>query len=87
MEVRRAKAWYDEQIPGLGRRFARTFEAAIAAIAERPEAFPTVHGEFRQCLMRRFPYSIYFRIASTEIVVIAVHHQRRDPASWQQRDA
>lgn len=84
-EVRKAKAWYEEQVQGLGRDFARTLDAAVAAIAERPEAFPKVYGEFRQCVMRRFPYSIFFRITASAIVVIAVHHQSRDPAVWQGR--
>lgn len=84
-EVRKARAWYDKQVPGLGQDFARAVDGAVAAIAERPKAFPKVYGEFRQCVMRRFPYSIFFRITSSVVIVIAVHHQSRDPASWQQR--
>jgi plasmid stabilization system protein ParE len=85
-EVRAAKAWYDQHVPGLGQDFVRTLDAAVAAIAERPEAFRKVYGEFRQCVMRRFPYSIFFRISPSAIVVIAVHHQSRDPARWQKRE-
>jgi plasmid stabilization system protein ParE len=84
-EARRAKAWYNEQVPGLGLDFARTLDAAVTAISERPEAFAKVYGEFRQCVMRRFPYSIFFRTTSAGIVIIAVHHQSRDPAIWQKR--
>ncbi|MEX0744764.1 MAG: type II toxin-antitoxin system RelE/ParE family toxin [Phycisphaeraceae bacterium] len=84
-EIRQAKSWYNEQVPGLGQEFARTVDAAFAAIAERPEAFAKVYGEHRQCVMRRFPYSIFFRVASGEVIVIAVHHQSRDPAVWQGR--
>ena len=82
-EIRRARAWYDEQVPGLGSQFVRALEAGVEAISERPEAFPKVYGEYRQCLIRRLPYSIYFRITDDAIVIIAVHHQRRDPARWQ----
>jgi plasmid stabilization system protein ParE len=84
-EARRAKVWYEEQVPGLGGQFVRALDAAVAAITEHPETFPKVYGEFRQCLIRRFPYSIYFRISEDAIVIIAVHHQRRDPARWQRR--
>lgn len=83
--MRKAKAWYDQQVEGLGQDFGRALDAAVAAIAERPEAFPKVYGEFRQCVMRRFPYSIFFRITTTGIVVIAVHHHSRDPARWRER--
>ena len=84
-EIRRARVWYEEQVPALGSQFVRALEAGVEAIGERPEAFPKVYGEYRQCLIRRFPYSIYFRIADDAIVIIAVHHQRRDPARWQRR--
>ena len=84
-EVRAAKAWYEEQVPGLGLEFVRALDGAIAAVGESPDAFPRVYGEFRQCVMRRFPYSIFFRASPSAIVVIAVHHQRRDPVRWQKR--
>jgi plasmid stabilization system protein ParE len=86
-DVRQARQWYEEQIAGLGLEFARAVDAAIEAIGERPEAFAQVYGEFRQCVMRRFPYTIFFRIHRDRIVVVAVHHQRRDPTSWQTRTA
>ncbi|MBI4502970.1 MAG: type II toxin-antitoxin system RelE/ParE family toxin [Gemmatimonadetes bacterium] len=86
-EVRDARRWYQQQVEGLGLEFARAVDAAIAAIAERPEAFAQVYGEFRQCVMRRFPYTIFFRSQPGRIVVVAVHHQRRDPASWRTRTA
>jgi hypothetical protein len=57
----------------------------MEAIKARPEAFARVYGDFRQCLMRRFPYSVYYRIGDETIVIIAVHHHRRDPARWQRR--
>ncbi len=43
-EARKAKTWYDGQVEGLGREFARTLDAAVTAIAERPQTFPKVGG-------------------------------------------
>ena len=84
-EARQARRWYEQQIPGLGVEFARAVDAAVAAIQQRPQAFPQVYGEFRQCVMRRFPYTIYFRLRPDQVVIVAVHHQRRDPRTWQTR--
>ena len=84
-EARHARDWYEEQVPGLGAQFVRALDAAVEAIRGRPEAFAKVYGDYRQCLMRRFPYSVYYRTADEAIVIIAVHHQRRDPARWQRR--
>jgi hypothetical protein len=36
-------------------------------------------------LIRRFPYSVFFVVERTRTVVLAVHHQRRDPASRPRR--
>ncbi|MBI4499819.1 MAG: type II toxin-antitoxin system RelE/ParE family toxin [Gemmatimonadetes bacterium] len=84
-EVRAARKWYDEQVEGLGDEFSRTLDATVAAIASRPRAFPLAYGAFHQCVMRRFPYALFFRIRDDEVIIIAVHHQRRDPESWRAR--
>ena len=84
-ELLEARDWYDARLPGLGREFTRTVDAAVGAIAQFPDGFATVYGDFRQCALRRFPYSIIYRQAPTEIVVIAVFHQRRHPDAWRKR--
>lgn len=84
-ELLQARRWYDERLGGLGAEFAHTVEAAIEAIRRSPEAFRQIHGEHRQCVMRRFPYSVIYRPTATEIVVIAVHHHRRAPSAWRGR--
>jgi plasmid stabilization system protein ParE len=55
------------------------------AIVEYPLAHPRVHGEARRALVRRFPYAIYFRAMSDEVVVLAVMHGRRFPRRWRLR--
>lgn len=52
---------------------------------ESAEAFARVHHEIRRVRLRRFPYAIYYRILSDEIVVLAVMHGRRQPRRWQSR--
>ena len=42
-------------------------------------------GETRRALVRRFPYAIYFRPVSDEVVVLAVMHGRRLPRRWRSR--
>ena len=84
-DLRKGKRWYDAQVKGLGREFAMAVDTAVEAIGARPKAFTEVYGEFRQCVMRRFPYTIFFRLQGAQVVVVAVHHERRDPATWQGR--
>lgn len=74
-----AFAWYQEKAQGLGDEFLRTFYACANEILRTPLICPKVHQEFRRCLLRRFPYAIYFRIENNEIVVFGLFHCARDP--------
>lgn len=78
-ELLDAQAWYEYQRRGLGRVFPTAVDRALAGIVEHPLAYPRVHGETRRALARRFPYAIYFRVMSEELVVLAVMHGRRLP--------
>ncbi len=84
-ELRAAKRWYDAQRVGLGREMAAEVARAIAVAREEPERFPIVEGEIRRALLHRFPYGVFFRARSHELVVVAVFHLHRDPATLQDR--
>ena len=78
-------AWfYEQQREGLGTYFAdRLFEDL-----ERLEGEAGIHevafGLHRK-LSRRFPFAIYYKIASSVIDVVAVLDCRRDPESIAKR--
>jgi plasmid stabilization system protein ParE len=84
-ELLDARVWYDDQQPGLGQSFAIEVDNVLMAIVEHPLAHPRVHGETRRALVRRFPYAIYYRAMSDEVVVLAVMHGRRLPRRWRSR--
>jgi len=58
-ELLSARRWYEEQRPGLGVEFARAIDEVVERISFRPLAFPSVHGETRRAVLRRFPYAVY----------------------------
>ena len=84
-ELLDARAWYDDQQPGLGQTFATEVNRVLGAIVSHPLAYPRVHGETRRAVVRRFPYAIYFRPVSDEVVVLAVMHGRRLLRRWRSR--
>jgi plasmid stabilization system protein ParE len=84
-EVLEAKAWYEQQLPGLGLDFARALDAAIASAVRTPQAYPYVEAEFRRILLRRFPYSVIYRVLPAGLLVVAVFHHRRKPGAWLSR--
>jgi plasmid stabilization system protein ParE len=77
--------WYEDQRPGLGQEFLAAAQAVIDAIAKHPLRYPVIRRNTRRALLRRFPYSIYFRVYEEVVVVVACMHGRRSPRRWQVR--
>jgi plasmid stabilization system protein ParE len=69
----------------------RALLAEIAAmfdkILERPRRFPVAYAHVHRALTPRFHFAIFFEIVEdrTEVVIVGVLHQRRDPAIWPKR--
>lgn len=70
--------FYNQRRAGLGDEFRTEVYAAIARIEKNPLMFPQVHG-VRRALVKRFPYSVIFRLVDSHVVRILVirHHRRR----------
>ncbi len=77
-----AALYYEMQAPGLGQNFLGKVEAALNDLVRSPEQWPVIEDDIRRRLVRRFPYSILYRIDSNEVVVLAVMHQKRHPSYW-----
>jgi plasmid stabilization system protein ParE len=60
-------------------------EAAIDDLGAQPESWPEIEDGIRRRPLRRFPYSVLYRIDKDEIVIVAVMHQRRHPRYWAER--
>jgi toxin ParE1/3/4 len=85
-ELRAIQDYYEERSPGLGGEFIDEFERQVLQLAARPERWMVIAGDFRRCLMRRFPYIIYFRwVDSERIRITVVKHQRRHPDYGRER--
>jgi plasmid stabilization system protein ParE len=85
VEIEEAGLWYEDQRAGLGELFAAELFELISRIAESPLQFPSIGPLVRRGLLPKFPYAVYFLVENAETVIIAVLHQRRDPAVWRRR--
>ena len=72
-------SWYESKSPGLGDEFLRMFYARAGDIPRTPLLYPKVHNEFRRCLLRRFPYAVYFINNNDLIIITGLLHGARDP--------
>jgi toxin ParE1/3/4 len=80
-----ATRWYAERSPAAARRFSEELDAAEEAIAAHPEAWPAYQHGARHYLLRRYPFSVVYRIEPERVLVVAVMHHRRRPGYWRQR--
>ncbi len=81
-----AVEYYNKQRKGLSNDFLSEIVTAAARIRQNPLSFPLYQDTaVRRCLLRRFPYSIFFLPDDDIIWIIAVAHQKRRPDYWKPR--
>jgi plasmid stabilization system protein ParE len=85
MDVADAVVWYEDERAGLGNQLLDEIGLVMERVAHSPFQFPQIRSEVRRALLRRFPYSVYFRVSDETVDVIAVLYQHRDPKTWQKR--
>jgi plasmid stabilization system protein ParE len=60
-------------------------DKTLLAIRESPRFFPFEFEAQRLASLERFPYNVVYRIDETQITVVAIYHQSRDPTQWKNR--
>ena len=77
-----AIAFYESELPGLGKRFKDDVKKSSERLSRYPKAWSLEKGEIRKCLLHRFPYKLLYSIEHDHILIIAVSHQHRKPEYW-----
>lgn len=80
-----ALAWYQERSARAAAGFVAEMERAIEFIATFPDLSPSCDERHRYLLLRRYPYSVVYRVDGEYITVVAVAHSRRAVAYWKGR--
>ncbi len=84
-EIRAAHLRYAEHSAETSEPFFAEVEAGLERIAQLPETWPSyLHGT-RRFLLRRFPFSIVYRVTDETIGVYALAHAKRRPGYWKSR--
>ncbi len=84
-DIAEAQDWYRREGPALAASFREEIERQLARILRRPTQFPLARADVRRAKLRRFPYSLLFRVMPDAIYVIACFHSSRDPNVWLRR--
>jgi plasmid stabilization system protein ParE len=84
-EIEEAQAWYEERSLLAAAGFLQELSGAVRRIGEAPNRYPiALHGA-RRLVLERFPFNIFYRVTASEIVVVALAHQKRRPGYWADR--
>jgi plasmid stabilization system protein ParE len=84
-EAEAAARWYAERSVSAAVGFSEEIEAAESAIMQFPDAWPPYDHGTRRFLLRRYPFSIVYRVESRRILIVAVAHGHRRPGYWKTR--
>jgi plasmid stabilization system protein ParE len=81
LELFEARLWYEEQQPGLGKRFKEDVLDKIALILNNPLHYPSKRNGHREANTDVFPFIIVYKIASkqSKIFIVSVFHTSRHP--------
>ena len=80
-DVAAAVTWYTKQGgTEVGRRLVDSLFAVLPRVAQSPERFHCVYGEFRRVLIKPFPYNLFFKASGDLVVIVLLIHSARDPA-------
>ena len=76
-DIYSAVRWYQRIDLNLAFRFTLETSAVLRRIAQFPYQFPRGKGLVRRALLKRFPYSVSFKLNEEGVFILAVLHQRR----------
>ncbi len=84
-DIAEAFDWYETQVSGLGSEFLLVLDALFNSILRNHLLYPIAYKNVHRALIRRFPYSVFFIVEETKIVVLSVFHVKRNPRIWKKR--
>lgn len=89
-ELRADVAWYEDRGTGLGDRFEAAVDEVIDTVLDWPESGAIWPGwgsipAVRSRRVAGFPYRLVYLVQPTDLVVLALAHDKRLPGYWQER--
>lgn len=83
-DVREIALYYERKQRGSGLRFAKLLELTCAAICEQPFLGRPMSARTRRWLMDVFPYIVFYRVKTLEVLIVRIVHEKRDPKVWKE---
>ena len=79
-------AWYSQRSERAAAGFEAALEVALQRIVDSPSTYALCDKRHRFYILKRYPFSIVYRMEGDEILVVAVAHSSREMPYWHGRD-
>ena len=80
LQLAEAFLWDEEQQRNLGIAFLEEWESTAEYISSHAEGCSKKYKNFRQAVLRRFPYLVIYEIENDKVIVYSVLNAKRHPA-------
>lgn len=86
-DIQESVHWYNEQQPGLGRRFYLVLKNHLHKLEKGALQFAVRYDDVRCMPLKKFPFMIHYRVDmnNRKVYIEAVFHTNRNPKIWNQR--
>jgi plasmid stabilization system protein ParE len=79
LDLLEAVLHYERRSVGLGLKFSRAVDAAVAKIVAEPSRFGRIREDLRRCRVEGFPYCVLFVPTADRIHILVLRHHSRNP--------
>ena len=76
-EIKKVVNWCGKIAIDLKSRFIEELDYFFSRISNIPYAYKVVDKDVHRCLMKIFPYIIFFSINQNEIIVLRIRHKKQ----------
>jgi len=74
-----AFVYYEDKQSGLGIRFEEELGQLLKVIEKTPSLFAKKYKDFREPLLKHFPFFIVFEVIDNDIVIQSIYHAKQNP--------
>lgn len=80
-DIEKAVDYYEQQQPGLGKRFTAQLQLTLNAIKRNPFFASVRYDNIRCAQVKKFPYLVHYHILEKQrlLIIIAVYSTHREP--------
>jgi plasmid stabilization system protein ParE len=85
-ELEAASSFYEDRRSGLGEELVDEVEDLCLLLSEYPTIGRRSDELHRSVPLRRFPFTLFYRVRGDVVQIVAVAHKRKRPGYWRRRE-